>query len=45
MAQIDDRGLIVSCPSCQQRNRVPFGHEAAEAAKCKKCGTILPGHR
>ena len=42
MAQIDDRGLIVSCPSCQQRNRVPFGHEAAEAAKCKKCGTLLP---
>ncbi len=42
MAQIDDRGLIVSCPSCQQRNRVPFGHEAAAAAKCKKCGTLLP---
>jgi thioredoxin 2 len=42
MTQIDDRGLIVSCPSCQQRNRVPFGHETAESAKCKKCGTLLP---
>ena len=42
MAQIDDRGLIVSCPSCQQRNRVPFGHGGAQSAKCKKCGTLLP---
>ena len=42
MTQIDDRGLIVSCTSCQQRNRVPFGHETAESAKCKKCGTLLP---
>ena len=42
MAQIDDRGLIVTCPSCQQKNRVPFGHEGPESAKCKKCGTLLP---
>jgi thioredoxin 2 len=42
MTQADDRGIIVSCPSCQQRNRVPYGHEGAEAAKCKKCGTLLP---
>ena len=42
MTQIDDRGLILSCPSCQQRNRVPFGHETGESAKCKKCGTRLP---
>ena len=42
MTGIDDRGLIVTCPSCQQRNRVPFGHESAQAAKCKKCGTPLP---
>jgi thioredoxin 2 len=41
-AQIDDRGVIVSCPSCQQRNRVPFGHEVGHRAKCKKCGTLLP---
>ena len=42
MAQIDDRGIIVTCPSCQQRNRVPFGHDAGQTAKCKKCGTFLP---
>lgn len=42
MTQADDRGIIVTCPSCQQRNRVPYGHEGAEAAKCKKCGTLLP---
>ncbi len=39
---IDDRGIIVTCPSCQQRNRVPFGHESAQATRCKKCGTALP---
>jgi thioredoxin 2 len=37
-AQVDDRGIILSCPSCEQRNRVPFG----TTAKCKKCGTLLP---
>ncbi len=42
MAQIDDRGIIVTCPSCQQRNRVPFGQDAGQVAKCKKCGTLLP---
>jgi thioredoxin 2 len=42
MPGIDDRGLIVTCPSCQQRNRVPFGHESAQATKCKTCGTMLP---
>ena len=37
-AQIDDLGIILACPSCGQRNRVPFG----AAAKCKKCSTLLP---
>ena len=37
-AQLDNRGVIVSCPSCGQRNRIPYGHEG----KCKKCGTMLP---
>jgi thioredoxin 2 len=37
--QMDARGIIVTCPSCQQRNRVAFGH----AGKCKSCGTALPG--
>jgi thioredoxin 2 len=36
-AQIDDRGLILACLDCGQRNRVPFGRQA----KCGKCGTPL----
>jgi thioredoxin 2 len=36
--QIDDRGIIITCPDCAQRNRVPFG----TSGKCKKCGTLLP---
>jgi thioredoxin 2 len=36
--QLDDRGVILGCASCGQRNRVPFGHEA----KCAKCGAKLP---
>jgi len=42
MTEVDDRGVIVSCPSCQQRNRVPYAHTSAQATKCKKCGTPLP---
>jgi thioredoxin 2 len=34
----DDRGIIVSCPSCGQRNRIPFGRDA----RCGKCQTALP---
>jgi len=37
-AQMDDRGIIVSCPSCSRRNRVAYGY----AGKCKACGTSLP---
>jgi thioredoxin 2 len=34
---LDDRGVIVSCPKCGKRNRVPFGTDA----KCGNCGTLL----
>ena len=37
-AELDDRGIIVGCPSCSQRNRVAFGH----LGKCRKCGAALP---
>ena len=36
-AQMDEKGVVVACPSCGQRNRVPFGREA----KCGNCGTAL----
>ncbi|MEO7274061.1 MAG: thioredoxin [Vicinamibacterales bacterium] len=35
---MDERGVILSCPSCGQRNRVPYGREA----KCATCSTALP---
>jgi thioredoxin 2 len=35
---MDARGIIVTCPSCKQRNRVAYGH----AGKCKNCGARLP---
>jgi thioredoxin 2 len=37
-AELDDRGIITRCPSCQQRNRVPYGR----VGKCKSCGEALP---
>jgi thioredoxin 2 len=43
-SQIDQKGVIVSCPSCAQRNRIAFGPLTAEA-RCGKCKTalVLPG--
>lgn len=35
---MDERGVIVSCGACGQKNRVPF---AASQAKCGGCGTVL----
>jgi thioredoxin 2 len=37
--QLDKRGLISSCPSCGQRNRVLFN---ARHARCGRCKTDLP---
>jgi thioredoxin 2 len=37
--QLDDRGLITTCPQCGQRNRVAFN---AREARCGKCQTALP---
>ena len=35
---MDDRGVILTCPTCGQRNRVPYGR----SAKCGHCGSELP---
>ena len=35
---IDERGVILSCPSCTKRNRIPFGRDA----KCGHCGAAMP---
>ena len=37
--QVDERGLIVECSSCGQRNRVPFN--AAET-RCGRCKASIP---
>ena len=37
--QVDERGVIVECPSCGQRNRVPFN--AAET-RCGRCKASIP---
>ena len=36
--QIDDRGFIMTCPSCAQRNRVAF---SARESRCGRCKTPL----
>jgi len=35
---IDERGILMSCPACGTRNRVPFGADA----NCGQCHTRLP---
>jgi len=37
---IDDRGLIVSCPSCGQKNRLAYARLADEV-RCGKCKQAL----
>jgi thioredoxin 2 len=37
----DDRGVIVACPSCGQKNRLAYAR-LPERTTCGKCGTALP---
>jgi len=39
-AQLDDTGIIVVCPACGQRNRLPFARLAA-AGTCGCCQAVL----
>ncbi len=39
--QLDDRGVIQVCPSCGQRNRVPFAG-LGNTTRCGHCKTGLP---
>ena len=38
-SEMDERGVIVACQACGQKNRIPFGR----TAKCGKCGAELRG--
>ena len=35
---IDERGVILTCPACTRRNRIPFGRDA----NCGHCGAAMP---
>jgi thioredoxin 2 len=39
-ADLDDNGLIVSCPSCGQKNRLPYHHLGGHV-RCGRCKTEL----
>jgi thioredoxin 2 len=36
---VDDRGVILTCPSCSKQNRIPF---SAREARCAACKATLP---
>jgi thioredoxin 2 len=37
----DERGVIVECPSCQQKNRLTYSR-LSEPTRCGRCKTELP---
>jgi thioredoxin 2 len=39
-AQLDNKGVVLTCPSCAQKNRLAFGRLTAET-RCGKCHTPL----
>jgi thioredoxin 2 len=40
MPELDSKGVVVACPQCGQRNRLPHAHLAGET-RCGKCSTAL----
>src|SRR5207237_10807993 len=38
--QLDDRGVLVTCPKCGQRNRLKYD-KLGGSGRCGKCGTEL----
>jgi thioredoxin 2 len=40
--ELDDRGVLVTCPSCGQKNRVAY-ERLGETVRCGKCKTELAG--
>jgi thioredoxin 2 len=40
-AALDPKGVVVACPQCGKRNRIPYG-QLAGAARCGACRTPLP---
>jgi thioredoxin 2 len=40
MAKIDNKGVVVACPSCGQQNRISYARLTSET-RCAKCHTPL----
>ena len=40
-AQLDDRGIVTTCPACGQKNRFLY-ERLDEAVRCGKCKAALP---
>lgn len=40
MVELDDRGFLVKCPQCGQRNRIGY-ERARELVRCGKCKTPI----
>ena len=40
-AQLDDRGIVTTCPTCGQKNRFLY-ERLDEAVRCGKCKAALP---
>jgi len=38
---LDDRGLVVACPQCGQKNRIAF-ERLGDTVRCGKCKTGIP---
>lgn len=39
--QLDERGLVTSCPQCGRANRLPYAR-LGQPARCHDCSTSLP---
>ena len=39
--ELDNRGILVSCEACGQRNRLAYGH-LGDTVRCGKCKASLP---
>ena len=40
-SQLDNKGIVVTCPSCGQRNRIAFSRLTSDT-RCGRCHTPLP---
>jgi thioredoxin 2 len=41
-AKLDDKGVVVACPHCGQRNRIQY-ERLNQAVRCGKCKSDIPG--